>query len=147
MQKRQIISLLFSTLTVIMLISGCGSSASSEPEVEVTGLGSEVEDFSSFYVKFHNDSLFQISRITWPLNGNYVQDSSGAAKDLKYIEADWTMHRLMLNNPDFVQQIEPLTEDLFIEEIKARAGKYKIERRFARLTGGWHLIHYQVSGI
>jgi len=130
-----------------MLLLACGESKVSNEAVQVTGEGSQSEDFPTFYVKFHQDSLFQSSRITWPLNGNYVQDSSGAAKDLKYSPESWAMHRPLNDNPDFVQQIEPLTEDLLVEEIKARAGKYKIERRFARLTDGWHLIHYQVSGI
>ena len=134
-------------LAAIVVLSACNSSRTESEVPVLTGEGSEVEQFSAFYRKFHQDSLFQIARISWPLNGNYVQDSTGQAVELGHELADWTMHRPFSTGQDFVQEFQPLTDDLIIEEIKARAGKYKIERRFARLTGGWHLIYYNVSGI
>lgn len=147
MRKVHKTSLFTVLLSATVLFLACNSTADNPANVEITGEGSAIEDFASFYNKFHQDSLFQVSRISWPLNGNFVQDSLGEAKDLRYELSEWVMHRPILDNPDFVQQIRPLTEDLIVEEIKARAGKYRIERRFARLTGGWHLIYYHVSGI
>ncbi len=125
----------------------CKIGTPSDQAVQIEGEGTETEDFATFYARFHADSLFQIERISWPLKGNYVQDSAGTAKDLRYQLEDWVMHRTMVDNPDFVQEIQSLTEDLYVEEIKARTGKYRIERRFARLNGGWNLIYYRVAGL
>jgi hypothetical protein len=147
MYKSKTIRSLLSLSTLFLVICACGNAETSTQTNGSIGEGTETEDFGSFYEQFHADSLFQLDRISWPLNGNFIQDSAGVAKDLHYHKGDWSMHRAMVDNPDFVQQIQPLTEDLYVEEIKARAGKYRIERRFARLSDGWHLIYYRESGL
>ena len=147
MYKSQIFKAFLWSATLQMLFSACGSGETSQQATDINGQGTETENFASFYAKFHTDSLFQIDRISWPLNGNFVQDSAGVATDLHHKKVDWLMHRPIDDNPDFVQQIQPLTEDLDIEEIKALAGKYKIERRFSRMGDGWHLIYYREAGL
>jgi len=146
MRKSFVKSLVTFFLATVVVLAACNSNSTQSEEPILAG-EAEGEQFSAFYSKFHQDSLFQIARISWPLNGNYVQDTAGQAVELGHELADWTMHRPFNTGQDFVQEFQPLTDDLIIEEIKARAGKYKIERRFARLSGGWHLIYYNVSGI
>ncbi|MFK8057378.1 MAG: hypothetical protein AB8F78_14735 [Saprospiraceae bacterium] len=145
MRKTHVISLLTLFIAATTVLPACNSTAPEPGQTGATGAESAVGGFAAFYNQFHQDSLFQISRISWPLSGNYVQDSTGAAVDLRHAQADWTMHRPIIDNPDFVQEFVPLTEDLVEEVIKARVGNYKIERRFAKLDGGWHLIYYRTS--
>lgn len=147
MRKTFTYKLLACIVALIVLCAACSTANPKSEALRTAEQDSEEEDFTVFYNKFHTDSLFQISRISWPLNGNFIQDTTGKAVELGHKLQDWTMHRPFGENQDFVQQFQPLTEDLIIEEIKARAGRYKIERRFARLTGGWQLIYYNVSGI
>ena len=52
-----------------------------------------IEDFDRFYDKFHKDSIFQISRIKFPLDG--AKFDSG--EEMKWSINNWTMLKALLS--------------------------------------------------
>jgi hypothetical protein len=136
------------SVAILAILPACGDSAETTPQsLEISGEGSAIEDFAAFYHRFHRDSSFQMARISWPLQGNLIADSITGTRDLYYQQDEWRMHKPMADNPDFIREIEPLTADIFGERIRAKAGNYRIERHFARLSTGWHLTYYQVTSL
>ena len=105
----------------------------------------ESEPFEEFYQRFHEDSLFQMSRITFPLEGlPAAADSSvRASGTFRWQANEWVLHRPFdLNNPNFTHELAPLSDDLVLERFSTLEGRMSIVRRFARLSDGWHLIYY-----
>ncbi len=99
------------------------------------------EKYDAFYNRFHKDSLFQMSRVNFPIGGYYL-DTVG--EEQKWNETNWIMHRSKIQEADtsiYKISIESATtvkkEKLFIE-----GGGFKIERKFQLLNGKWHLIFY-----
>lgn len=103
--------------------------------------------FLTFYDKFHQDSLFQIAHIQWPLRGEKsVQiDSIRSEKQLANWEAaTWHMqHAVDFNSGEFKREWEKMGDEFVIERIKYAAANYGLERHFIRRDDGeWELIYY-----
>ncbi len=99
------------------------------------------ESFNTFYKHFHNDSIFQISRIKFPLDG-YAIDTSETA--VKWNKKNWIMHRYNINDIDTSQFKVETTHDKnnYTEKIYIEGGGFKNERKFKRINGKWYLISY-----
>jgi hypothetical protein len=101
-------------------------------------------DFMAFYERFHQDSLFQLSHISFPLEGIPRVDSLGNyPADFRWQQENWKMH-YPFNNADgeFVQEFVPLSESIIVENIRDAQGFFSMQRRFAKLGGEWKLIYY-----
>ena len=104
------------------------------------------EDFRTFYEKFHTDSMYQISHISFPLKGLPSNaDSSVLRQDTFHFRAnDWQMHRSVdFSTGEFVQSIAQIGDIIVTEHIIKSDNTFGIERRFAKLSDGqWYLIYY-----
>jgi hypothetical protein len=103
--------------------------------------------FLDFYKKFHEDSLYQIAHITWPLQGesSVPVDSTHNEKRLTSWELkNWKMHHLVdFSSGDFRQDFQTVGDVLVIEKIGYRAANFGLERRFAlNDKNEWELIFY-----
>lgn len=103
--------------------------------------------FLTFYDKFHQDSLFQLAHIQWPLRGEKsVQiDSIRREKQLANWEAaTWRIqHPVDFNSGEFKREWEKMGDEFVIERIKYAAANYGLERHFIRRDDGeWELIYY-----
>lgn len=100
------------------------------------------DDFAAFYEKFHQDSLYQINHISFPLEGlppNALREDPS----FRWHADDWQMHRpFNSRNAGFNTEQVRLGEDLVVEKIISSNGKFGMMRRFARLNGEWYLIYY-----
>lgn len=105
----------------------------------------DFSDFDAFYSKFHRDSLFQIEHITFPLEGLPANADSAALNDdnFRWQKEDWQMHKPFdSKNGEFEVEFSSFGEDLIIEKVIHKSGTYGMLRRFARISGEWHLIYY-----
>ena len=105
----------------------------------------DFSDFDVFYGKFHQDSLFQIAHITFPLEGLPANADSIAlsTNDFRWQLEDLQMHKPFdSKNGEFEIEFSSLGEDLIIEKVMHKSGTYGMLRRFARISGEWHLIYY-----
>ncbi len=86
-----------------------------------------------------------MAHVTWPLAGNVQRDSTGAAVDVRYAREEWVVQTLPERSDEFVRSVEAVSDGLVLEQIRARAGGFGIQRRFALLDGAWNLIYYEAS--
>ncbi len=103
--------------------------------------------FEEFYQRFHEDSLYQIAHIVWPLAGEAgVQEDSSRVviREIEWLPEDWHMHRPVdFASNDYRREIEQVGEVMIIERIFTKVGNFGLERRFAKSpTGEWELIFY-----
>lgn len=103
------------------------------------------ENFVEFYDKFMTDSLFQISRVIFPLEGKpkFMEDTATFKEDYFYTLDGWAMHRKIdfKNLPRW--KAEWYDYDFIVKEI---ADNYMdnmfIERRYRCDGGKWFLVYY-----
>lgn len=112
-----------------------------------TSAGSEAvpADFITFYEKFHQDSQYQIAHISWPLQGDKVQDRDTLQRvqEVRWDLEHWRMHRANFNANDYRIEREMIGDVMVVERVMAKAVNYGIERRFAKQPNGdWELIFY-----
>ncbi len=103
------------------------------------------ETFEDFYQRFHSDADFQLERITFPLQGMpALADSLQIEEGFAWTRDDWKiLHAVDWDTlAGFHREIEKT--DIFVNEIICMDDKPNVcmVRRFAPISGGWHLIYY-----
>ncbi len=135
----------FSTLCLVGLglffLVGCKREAKL-PQQETQGLP---EDFVTFYNKFHNDSLFQIAHVEFPLegypSGNLKDSLSG--EEFRWTLDKWHMHRLAtFDSNEFTRTFESPMPIVVNEIIMQKQNGYGTLRRFLKRGDDWRLIFY-----
>ena len=110
------------------------------------------ENFDSFYLKFCTDTLFQKSRIIFPLNGNYIH---GCDTCFESIVEQWNTNNIsQLNSKDFlIKQIDGLkynitrNDSLCNEKFWIENSGFKIERKFIIVKNKWFLCYYELCNL
>lgn len=107
-------------------------------------------DFVEFYKKFHDDSLFQMEHVQFPLPGRQAErEPDGTIKiALNWTPEEWKMmHLPPLNTGEFKRDFMPVTSSLISETIVTTSAEvgYSIERRFGKLGKDWNLIYYSAG--
>ncbi len=103
------------------------------------------KDFVEFYDKFHEDSVFQIEHITFPLEGATRMPNSDIDSMIpyKWRKENWKIHKKFENFDDiFTRSFYLLGDDAVIENIIGVDSLFQMQRRFSKLHSGWHLIYY-----
>lgn len=99
------------------------------------------EQFDAFYTKFHNDSLFQISRIKFPLPGINTDEMTVEDTTYYWKKDEWVMQH-MVDTTLFSKKM--LISDTAVEEeITSKDPGVIIKRKFQRIKGKWHLVLYE----
>jgi hypothetical protein len=99
------------------------------------------ESFLIFYDRFHEDSLFQLQHIVFPLEGRRP-DSTNITH---WQKDDWVVHRPFDDMGIYKRGVFALN-DIVIEKIKDRSGQFSMERRWNKSGNEWYLIYYQDMG-
>lgn len=100
-------------------------------------------DFDNFYKKFHRDSTFQKTHITFPLPGfpSFADSMTIVREDFYWEEKDWLVQQeLDFESGDFERELQELG-NLVVERVFLKEGVF-IERRFYKNDGDWKLIYY-----
>lgn len=105
----------------------------------------DYSEFSEFYEKFMQDSLFQVQHISFPLEG--IPDNAVAYEDslqnFRWTAENWRMHRpIDFEQTKFEQNFQTLGDELIIENIVEPRVGYGMVRRWAKIGGQWSLIYY-----
>jgi hypothetical protein len=114
------------------------------------------QEFKDFISKFESDSVFQMSHISFPLEGAIRAPQEDLLPDeperydslvpYKWRKNKWKLHR-EFNSYDSIFQREyfMLTVDMVLEKTSGVNGLFQMERRFAKMSDGWNLIYYSVN--
>jgi hypothetical protein len=100
------------------------------------------EDFQVFHEKFLTDSVFQMSRINFPVEGLPDGAEKADFENGYYWTADnWEIH--VKTDYEAEGYKRTLTElDSYVREILVHPQGWGLERRFMQIDGKWHLIYY-----
>ena len=102
-----------------------------------------VESFDKFYHRFHTDSLFQLSRIDFPLRGlPSFADESQFTETYRWQQEDWDIHKL-IDTEEFPDLSKELTkEKTEIKEHVNMGNGFGLERHFGLREDKWFLVYY-----
>ena len=103
------------------------------------------ETFEEFYQRFHEDTAFQMERISFPLEGlpDYADSTDMYSGEFRWQKDEWVYHRPPdENEAHYTREFIRVTDDLIVEYIKHKNAGLSMERRWAKLQDGWNLIYY-----
>lgn len=124
---------------VIILTFSCRETLKTEQEDKGQELN-ESENFYNFYKNFHQDSLFQMSRISFPLPGINTDEMTVEDTTYYWHQHKWIMHH-EVNESQF--KIERDVSDILVtEKILTEDPGFFIERKFESIDGKWFLTYY-----
>lgn len=132
----------------MLLFSSCGGNNSNQAyQNSVFNEDSTVPtDFMDFYIKFHQDSLYQMEHIQFPLKGMpamAVDLSQDSINNFYWQAEKWKIHRpFMGNENEYLKEFRTISDQLISEFIIEKQMGYGMERRFSKLGGRWYLIYY-----
>lgn len=131
---------LIPALFITILLMSCGDG--SETRGAQNALAADLpEGFVPFYERFHRDMVFQKEHIAFPLDG--IPAGEDLPGDFAWTADNWIDHkRFDSSNDEFEQRFTVLSEDFVVETITKKGTNITMQRRFARLAEGWHLIYY-----
>lgn len=105
---------------------------------------SKSEDFDRFYKQFHTDSVFQMTRITFPLEGlpSFADESQFTSELFYWEESDWDIHKL-INYDEFPQLSQKIVkENSLVKESVNMGNGFALERHFSLIDDKWFLVYY-----
>jgi hypothetical protein len=105
-------------------------------------------EFLEFYKKFSTDSIFQLEHTVFPLEGMKAPlDSLDTPDpDFKWQMEEWVIQKEYDDvNGSFTREFFDMN-GMVMEIISDLSGQFTMERRFAKLSSGWHLIYYRELG-
>ncbi|MEQ9304522.1 MAG: hypothetical protein RJQ14_11480 [Marinoscillum sp.] len=103
------------------------------------------ESFDEFYERFHEDEDFQIQRVRFPLEGEYVSIEGGEP----WTKEDWEPHVQKvtdISDPDYDTEIIKKEQEV-IDKVQLRDSGFSIERKFRLIEGKWFLVYYQTVNL
>ena len=99
------------------------------------------ENFEEFNRQFHSDSIFQLSRINFPIEGKLIEGFD--KQDWTY--KNWELMKIPVSEksslPNFEHSVRK-TEEVVIEKFWIDNSGFHFERRFKKIDGKWFLIYY-----
>ncbi|TVR78574.1 MAG: DUF4348 domain-containing protein [Saprospirales bacterium] len=125
---------LITGLVVSVVLSSCDlfRKASVTPD-------SSPESFEEFYLRFHNDPAFQMSRLAFPLEGKLI-DAEG---EMEWTPENWPVMQVPiwdindpLFNTDYTKE-----ETKFHQKVWIDNSGFISEYRFELINGQWFLVY------
>jgi len=139
---------LYVLLISFLLLACKNNSASNATEKTPTAIGQKQfeqlpDDFKAFYIKFHEDSIFQMEHIVFPLEGlpDHADPEDVNVNPYYYTLDQWTLHKLFDPKANSIVYLE-LGGVIIEERITEKKYGLTIIRRFANSSSGWRLIYY-----
>lgn len=101
------------------------------------------QDFFEFYKLFHEDSLFQMTHIDFPLKGlpQNADPDDPNYDDFYYTRDQWELHRAF-DLSQFSRIFVNMADIVIEERVTEKKYGLMIIRRFSKGSDGWRLIYY-----
>ena len=111
----------------------------------------DIENFDSFYQKFHEDSAFQISRILFPIKGvkfdvmNYNPLDSNKIVEFIWTKENWDIHKKITDSTIKIETVK--TDTVVKQHIYIENSGFQVERDFKLMSNKWYLFYYSYRNI
>lgn len=100
------------------------------------------EDFERFYTKFHKDSVFQRSRIDFPLKGETSFLSPNGTQMKFWYEDEWVTHNAFDASDTLGYEQNMIAVDTIVVDVIYDGRAQGITRYFSLRDGKWYLTFY-----
>lgn len=100
-----------------------------------------VESFEEFNKKFHSDSVFQVSRVDFPIEGEHVS----GFEQYNWTRENWQFHTIPVAEKMEIGEYQHSlvkTDTLITERFWIPDSGFEVERQFKLIKGKWFLIYY-----
>jgi hypothetical protein len=110
-------------------------------EIVTKPSGKKTEKFESFYDKFHSDSLYQISRVQFPLKGQQIH----LKKSSSWKKENWLMIKARAGEIDRNEYNVKILrkDDSYFEGIYCKNCAFSFEMEYKLINGKWYLVYLQ----
>lgn len=99
----------------------------------------KTENFDNFYKRFHTDSLFQISRVQFPLRGQRINlKGTSSWKKEKWLMIKGTASEVDRNEFNVKTTRKP---DSYFEGIYCKNCGFSFEMEYKLVNGKWYLVY------
>lgn len=136
----------FITFLSLLIIASCKNTNSEEEvSIQAKDFKSLPIDFQEFYIKFHTDTSFQYTHVSFPMQGHIIHKhpEGDTIESVTWTKKNWRIHeRFDTNNKAFKQDFQLVSDNAIFESITGLEGMFRIEKRYAKLSDGWNLIYY-----
>ncbi len=139
-----IISSVFFTMKLRQMVESTEGDVEQTEEYAATN-ESLPSDFLAFYQRFHDDSLYQLEHVIFPLQGIPSDADSATIADgrFRWQKEDWVMHHPIEDaGTEFSKSFKKISDEMVIENIRIAAGQYGMQRRYSKSGDDWYLIYY-----
>jgi len=99
------------------------------------------ENFEEFNRQFHSDSIFQLSRINFPIEGKLIE---GFEKQ-NWTSKNWELMKIPVLEKSSLYNYKHSvrkTDEVVVEKFWIENSDFLVERRFKKIDGKWFLIYY-----
>lgn len=133
--------LLFLSIIIISLVIRHFTYA---PEHQKSEQKATINDgFLEFYKRFHEDSIYQLQHIDFPLNG--IEKSPDHVNHTYWLSDQWKPHKPISLPADYTQQFY-ITNDSIIDIIQDQSATFIMKRIFIKKEQDFELIYYEEMG-
>jgi len=140
----------FMSLLLLSLMTSCSLTGSDRQEssklhdsssTDSSLVNGEPEDFDSFYRRFHQDSIFQQSRVKFPVDGEYCDFDTTMA----WTSSNWEFIKFTIDQVDTISYETSLKKKKrkVIEHVNCKECGYTFEIRFDLVDRRWYLTYRQ----
>lgn len=109
-------------------------------KTETKTVVSNPENFEAFNKQFHSDSLFQLSRVAFPIKGWHIDGTNRS----KWTKETWEMHKTPVQDkspyPEYNHNLT-ITDSLITEKLWLKESGFDFERRFKLIDNKWFLVY------
>jgi hypothetical protein len=137
MKKRLMISQM-ALISILILVPFASCRQIKTMSTKQEKLKDTIENFDLFYERFHKDSLFQISRLKFPLKGG---PDRGDGQE-EWTKENWDMLKIKIYDVD-TSQYKVFYEKLqksFTEKVWIEDSGFSIENRYELINNKWFLV-------
>lgn len=108
------------------------------------------ENFPQFYDRFHRDSLFQLSRVQFPLPGlntaiesdEQLANTADGPVNYRWTKSNWPLHHAMEDTVTYKLKRKQ-SGALLVETIYIPDSDFIFIRKFRLIKNKWYLVYMQ----
>ena len=119
---------------IVLIVFSCKNTGQTKATVES-------ESFDVFNQRFHTDSLFQLSRVKFPIEGQQID---------AFDERDWTPNNWIMLKVPVAENVDTTEYKHSLKKTAASVEEaywveesgFHVERQFKLIDGKWYLTYY-----
>lgn len=124
-----------------LILLSCQNKKSDSSVLSKKEIIKNAEKFDVFDERFHSDSVFQISRVDFPIDGISI---SGFNRH-NWTRENWQFLNVPVSENNLIENYEHSlvkTDTLVIERFWIPESSFEVERHFKLIKNKWFLVYY-----